>query len=163
MTEPDLHETTPTEGLRELSAEGVQPSWTPLYWFVGALTVLIVLGEFFLDIVLEVIETLRLVLIEAPEEMLEDLLADWLKQHFPQDAHRYSEVTTAIGLTPLKIVLILLAVRWGWRYGRRTLWPRLKRWTGLRYLEVRLAWGELAWPYRLLAGLILLGLLVILI
>ncbi len=159
---------TPTPQSTDLGP--IQPSWKPLYWLVGGLLSLFLLWEIFLEfglhlfeILFEILEKIWLVLIEAPEEFLEDMLADWLKNHFPHDAERYSEITTAIGLTPLKLLLIFLAARWGWRYGKAHLWPRIKRWFRIRYLEVKLAWDELAWPYRIVGVVVLMGLLVIII
>ena len=149
---------------------GVQPSWRPLLWVVGSLVVTIGLWELFLDLgmdlfelIWEVLERVWLVLVEAPEEFLEDRLADWLKNHFPREAHRYSEVATAIGLTPLKIFLVFLLARWGWRHSRSKLWPRICMWFNVRVTEVRLAWDQLWWPYRVLGGLVLLAALVVLI
>jgi hypothetical protein len=95
--------------------------------------------------------------------MLEDALADWLKNHFPHEADRYSEIATALGLTPLKLVLIFFLARWGWRRARAQLWPRFRRWFHIRVTEVKLAWAELSWPYRILGGVLVLGLLILLI
>lgn len=149
----------------------IQPSWKPLWWLGGGLLLLFGLWEGFLlelglnifELLFDVLENVWLVLIEAPEEMLEDQIAEWLKEHFPHEADRYSEIITAVGLTPLKVVLVFLLARWGWRHSHSRLWPRLRNWFRIRVTEVRLAWAELGWPYRLLAGLVLAGLMVILI
>lgn len=149
---------------------GIQPSWKPLIWFGGGLLLLIGLWEVFLDvgldlleILFEILEKIWLVLIEAPEEWLEDQLADWMKQHFQHDAHRYSEITTALGLTPLKIVLMFFLLRWGWRHCRTHVIPQVILWSKIRVTQVRLAWVELWWPYRILGCVALIGIMVVLI
>jgi len=170
MLEPELKEEhNPAEP--DLAArDTIQPSWKPLLWFGGSLVALVALWEVFLELgmnifelLFDVIEHIWLVLIEAPEEMLEDVLAGWLKNHFPHEADRYSEIATAIGLTPLKLVLIFFVARWGWRRTKTEIWPKVRRWINVRVTEVKLAWVELAWHYRILGGFIVLGLLVILI
>ena len=159
MTEPELDEAANAQENAPADPDAIQPSWKPLFWLIGVILGLILLGEFLLEFILEAVETLWLILIEAPEEFLEDLLAEWLKNHFPRDAHRYSEITTAIGLTPLKIVLVLVAARWGWKYSRAHVWPRVRKWFHLRYSEVKYAWLELNWFYRTLVGLAALAFL----
>ncbi|MEY2680841.1 MAG: hypothetical protein RL661_1072 [Pseudomonadota bacterium] len=170
MLEPELNDDiNPTEP--DLAAtDKIQPSWKPLLWFAGSLIATIALWEVFLELgmnifelLFEVLEHIWLVLIEAPEEMLEDVLAGWLKNHFPHEADRYSEIATAIGLTPLKLVLIFFVARWGWRRARTQLWPRVRNWLHVRVTEVKLAWAELAWHYRILGGVLVLGLLILLI
>lgn len=170
MLEPELEEDhNPAEP--DLAAtDTIQPSWKPLLWFGGSLVALMALWEVFLELgmnifelLFDVLEHIWLVLIEAPEEMLEDALADWLKNHFPHEAYRYSEIATAIGLTPLKLLLLYFVARWGWRRAKAQLWPRVRRWFHIRVTEVKLAWAELSWPYRILGGVLLLGLLILLI
>jgi len=171
MLQPDLNEDPPHPATSEPPpTESIQPSWKPLLWSGGSLFAVIALWEVFLELgmnifelLFEVLEKIWLVLIEAPEEMLEDVLAGWLKNHFPHEADRYSEIATALGLTPLKLVLIFFLARWGWRRTKTELWPKVRRWFHVRVTEVKLAWAELAWPYRILGGLLVLGLLVILI
>jgi hypothetical protein len=155
---------------RPVEAELIQPSWKPLLWMGGILLSVIVLWEIFLDLgmnlfelIFEVLEKVWLVLIEAPEEFIEDVLADWLKNHFPHEAERYSEITTAIGLTPLKLLLVIFLARWAWRRARSRLWPRIQHWFHVRVTEVKLAWAELGWPYRILGAMLLLGILLVLI
>lgn len=150
--------------------EDIQPSWKPLLWMGGILLSVIALWEIFLDLgmdlfelIFEILEHVWLVLIEAPEEFLEDVLAGWLKNHFPHEAERYSEITTAIGLTPLKLLLVIFVARWAWRRAKSQLWPRVRRWFHVRVTEVKLAWAELSWPYRILWGALLLGILIVLI
>jgi hypothetical protein len=162
---PEIPEPPPADGS---SASDIQPSWKPLFWLGGGLVLLIGLWEIFLelglhlfDLLFEILENIWLVLIEAPEEYLEDLIAEGLKNHFPHEADRYSEITTAIGLTPLKLLLIIFLVRWGWRHSRNNLWPRLRQWFHIRLTEVRLAWAELWWPYRILGGLLVLMILLL--
>lgn len=140
----------------------VAPSWKPLYWFVGILATLILLWEFFLELFLDIIEHVWLILIEAPEELLEDLLTEWLKQHFPHDADYYAEITTAIGLTPLKLLLVVVLARWFWRHGRSTLFPRWLAFIRGQAGQVRQAWHELTWTHRILAGTALVAVLVVL-
>lgn len=124
---------------------------------------LLELGLNIFELLFDIVEQVWLVLIEAPEEMLEDQIAVWLKNHFPHEADRYSEIITAIGLTPVKLLLVFLLARWGWRHSRTTLWPHLRNGFRIRVTEVRLAWAELRWLYRLLVGLVLVGFLFILI
>jgi hypothetical protein len=141
---------------QEIDAD-IQPSWKPLFWSVGVLAALVGLGELViefgldtLEFVFELLEKVYLVVVEAPEELLEDKIEDWLAEHFPHQAARYSELITAIGLTPLKILLGLLLLRWLWRHSRHTLLPRFARWVRRQWLAVRLAWRLLAWPYKAL-------------
>ena len=148
----------------------IEPSWKPFYWFVGTVVALFLLGELIIDFGLEVaeflwvlIEKLWLILIEAPEEWLEDRLADYLKQHFPHEAERYSEIATALGLTPLKLVLVLLVGRWGVRRIRRVIWPKVQAAVRRRVRQVQLAWDILSLPQKIFAGTITLVLLVVLI
>ena len=142
----------------------------PPKYFGGGLSLLVVLWEVFLELgihifefLLEVLEKIWLVLVEAPEELLEDQLASWLKNHFPHEADRYSEVATALGLTPLKIFLIFILGRMAFRFLKTKAWPKARIWTLIRITEVRLAFDELAWPYRILGGVLLLGVLIVLI
>lgn len=148
----------------------IAPSWKPLYWAAGVLTAFIALWEIFLDLgmdlfelLLDLIEHVWLVLVEAPEELLEDQIEKWLKQHYPHDADRYSELITVYGLTPLKAVLVVLLARWLWRKARAHLFPRIVLFFRRNYAAVRLAWQLLAWPYKALAGVVVLGVLAILI
>ena len=158
-----------TEG-PEISEDAVTPSWKPLLWLIGCLTLVFGLWELFLDlganileIVVELLDNIWLVLIEAPEEWLEDKIADWLKHHFPHDAYHMSEVTTAVGLLLPKILLVYFLVRWLWTHSKTRLLPRFRRWAMIRVIQVKLAWQNLAWPIRWLVGLLVIGVLVILI
>lgn len=150
--------------------EMVEPSWRPFYWFVGSFVALFLLGELIVDFGLEVaeflwvlIEKVWLVLIEAPEEWLEDRLADYLKQHFPHEAERYSEIATAMGLTPLKLVLVFFFGRYLYRQVRMNLWPRIVAGVRRQVRQVHLAWNILSLPQKIFATLVFLVLLVILI
>ncbi len=170
MPQPDLNDDRNSVEPDSIPLQDIQPSWKPLLWFGGSFIALIALWEVFLELgmniftlLFDVLENIWLVLIEAPEEVLEDLLEDWLKNHFPHEADRYSEIATAIGLTPLKLALIFFVARWGWRWARAKVWLRVRRWFHIRVTEVKLAWAELAWPYRILGGLLVLALLVLLI
>lgn len=148
----------------------VEASWKPFYWFVGSFVAMFLLGEFLLDFglelfefLLEVIEKIWLVLIEAPEEWLEDRLADYLKQHFPHEAERYSEIATALGLTPLKLLLALVFIRYAFRKCRDVIWPKVRRWVRIRVKQVQLAWGHLHLVQKIFAGAVFILLLVVLI
>ena len=168
---------TDTENEKNLSnaemppgAEGITPSWKPLWWTLGTLGVLVGLGEFALEFVLDMLElifdlfeNLYLVLIEAPEEILEDYIEEWLGEHFPQDASRYSEMVTAIGLTPLKLLVGFVLLKNLWRYSMQYGLPWVIRRVKRHYQSVRLAIGLLAWPYKVLAIVVLSGLLLVLI
>jgi hypothetical protein len=150
---------------RALDESGdIQPSWKPLLWFLGGLAVLLGLWEVLLEfglnlfeLIFDILENVWLVLIEAPEEFLEDLIAEWLDNHFPHDADRYSEIITAFGLTPLKIFLVFLILRWAWRHSRERLIPRIVAWFRHRVAEVRLAWFYLPWMYKVLLGVVAVG------
>lgn len=160
----------PLDEAAGIQEDAIEPSWKPFYWFVGSVVALFLLGELIIDFGLEVaeflwvlIEKVWLVLIEAPEEWLEDRLADYLKQHFPHEAERYSEIATALGLTPLKLVLVLLMGRWGIRRVRTVVWPKARDAVRRRVRQVQLAWALLSLPQKIFAGTITLILLVVLI
>jgi hypothetical protein len=161
MTEPDPKELAISRDAD--AAQAVEPSWKPLLWLVAGLAVLVGLGELLFDALLEVGETLFLVLVEAPEEFLEDWIEEWLKENHPHDADRYSEMITAIGLTPVKILTGLILARWLWLHARRSFFPRARAFLWRQWLAVRLAWKALFWPYKILAGLAVLGVLAVLI
>lgn len=171
MSDPDTKEAHENSQSARPPATDIQPSWKPLWWLSAGLILLIGLWEGVLlelglnvfELLLDLLENIWLVLIEAPEEFLEDQIAEWLKIHFPHEADRYSEIITAIGLTPLKVLLVFFLARWGWRHARTNLWPRVRHWFHIRITEVRLAWADLWWPYRVLAGVLVFGLLVLLI
>lgn len=148
----------------------VTPSWKPLGWALGILGIAVILGEFALELVIDllelifdVVENIYLVLVEAPEEILEDYIEQWLEEHYPQDASRYSEMVTAIGLTPVKLLVGLVLLRNLWKYGREHGFPRIGRWLKRHYLSVRLAFRLLAWPYKIVAAIVVLVVLVVLI
>lgn len=163
MADPDQKELVVFPDQTPASIPDVEPSWKPLFWLVGGLTVLIVLGELLFDVFLDVAEVLFLALVEAPEELLEDKIEEWLKVHYPHDADRYSELITAIGLTPVKILTGILMARWLWRHSHSKLFPKFRAYLYRQYTAVRLAWQALAWYYKVLAGVLALGILVVLI
>mgnify|MGYP006280401643 CR=1 FL=1 len=146
------------------------PSWKPLWWVLGITASMIVLGELILEfgmnaleVVFDVLEHVYLVLIEAPEEILEDYIEEWLENHFPNDASRYSEMVTAIGLTPVKILVGIVLLKNLWMYSKHHFLPRLLRWIRRHYLSVKLAYQILPWHYKILVGVLVLGGLVILL
>lgn len=148
----------------------ITPSWKPLWWVLGTLAVAVILGEFALEFIIEaleflfeIIEHIYLVLVEAPEEILEDYIEEWLKEHYPMDASRYSEMVTAIGLTPVKILVGIVLLKALWGYIREHGFPRMGRWLNRHYQSVRLAIKLLAWPYKVLAVAGIMGILLILI
>jgi hypothetical protein len=143
--------------------EPVEPSWKPLLWLIGGLVVLIGLGELLIDVLLDMAETLFLVLVEAPEEILEDQIEDWLKVHVPHDADVYSERIAFYGLTPIKILTGVILARWLWRHSHSNLFPKFRAYLYRQYTAVRLAWQALAWYYKILTGMAVLGVLAILI
>ncbi len=150
--------------------EDIQPSWKPLWWVLGILFAVLGLGEFIiefgmeaLELVFDIFENIYLVLVEAPEEILEDYIEEWLKQHFPNDASLYSEMVTAIGLTPVKILVGFVLLRGLWRYSKTHFLPKLLLWLKRHYLSVRLAIRLLAWPYKIIAAVVLLGILAVII
>jgi hypothetical protein len=146
----------------QLPPDAVEPSWKPLLWWAGGLAALVLLWELLFDALLDVGETLFLVLVEGPEELLEDQIEEWLKERFPHDADYYSEMITALGLTPFKIVLGLLLLRWLWAHTRRSLAPKALAFLRRQWLSVWLAWKALGWPYKL-AALVAVGLLALML
>jgi hypothetical protein len=170
MHDPDLKKDPDLDPFDDVDHEEVEASWTPFFWFLGSAVAIFVLGELLIDFgieffefLFEILERVWLVLIEAPEEWLEDRLADYLKQHFPHEAERYSEIATAMGLTPLKLILVMVFGRFAYRKIRNIYWPRARRWFRLRVKQVRLAWHGLTLMQKILAGTVSLVLLVILI
>lgn len=170
MRDPDLKKDVGPDPGRNDDEEFIEASWKPFYWFLGSFVAMFVLGELLIDFGLhffeflfEVLEKIWLVLIEAPEEWLEDQLADYLKQHFPHEAERYSEIATALGLTPLKLFLLLVLGRYGLRRLRDEYWPRLCRWFRIRVKQVHLAWDALTLVQKIISGAVFIVLLVILI
>jgi hypothetical protein len=153
MSEHNSEEFTTTQNG---SVEAVAPSWKPLLWLVASVVTLVVLGELMFEMLLELGETLFLYVVEGPEEMLEDQLEDWLTEHFPHDADRYSEMITAFGVTPLKVLTALFVLRWLWVHTHTTLLPKLGAFIKRHSLAVWLAWGQLPWYYKLL-GVIVIG------
>ena len=170
MRDPDFKKDVDPDVGDHADEELIEASWKPFYWFLGSFVAMFVLGELLIDFGLhffeflfEVIEKVWLVLIEAPEEWLEDQLADYLKQHFPHEAERYSEIATALGLTPLKLIFLVLLGRYGFRKMRDEYWPRLRRWFRIRVKQVHLAWEALTLVQKIISGAVFLVLLVILI
>jgi hypothetical protein len=139
----------------------VAPSWKPLLWLAGGLTVLIVLGEVFFDVLLEGLELLGEVIffaVEGSEEHLEDKIEEW----FDLDPY-HAEIVTAWTMTPFKILLAIFVLRWLWRRAHGKLFPRIAAYIKRQYTAVRLAWQLLAWPFKILAVAAALGGLLILI
>lgn len=170
MRNPDLKKDISPDLGESDDEQFIEASWKPFYWFLGTLVALFVLGELLIDFGLhffeflfEVLEKIWLVLIEAPEEWLEDQLADYLKQHFPHEAERYSEIATAMGLTPLKLILLLLIGRYGIRKWRDEYWPRSRRWFRIRVKQVQLAWGALTLIQKVISGAVFVIFMIILI
>ena len=136
----------------------VQPSWKPLLWLVGGVLAAVLLWELLFDAMLELGEFLFLTLVEGPEEVLEDYIEEWLKEYHPHQADYYSEMITAIGLTPVKILTGLLLLRWLWKRPRHRFMAFLRR----QSLAVWLAWKALPWYYRLASVLALVIVAIIL-
>ena len=170
MTDSDQKTLNKSRFFDHPDPESVEASWKPLLWVGGFLVSLIILWEIFLELgihifsfLFEIIEKIWLVLIEAPEELLEDKIEDWLKVHFPHDADYYSEIVTAFGLMPLKIFLVLMLLRWLWRHAQTNLWPKWRLWLSTKVMQVRLAWRDLAWPYRILIFIVLIPIVIIIL
>lgn len=149
---PDQPATLPTD---------VEPSWKPLFWVLGIVMLMLILEEVFFEIILEIFEFIGeaiFFVVEGSEEHLEDKIEEW----FELDPY-HAEIVTAWSLTPVKIFLGFLALRWLWKLMRRRLFP----WIAASYRRhssaVRLAWRLLFWPYKILAVVVTLGILVILI
>jgi hypothetical protein len=150
MSEHDSEKSVLAQG-----GAAVAPSWKPLLWLVGGVAALVLLGELLFETLLEVGETLFLYLVEGPEEVLEDHLEAWLTQHYPHDADRYSEMITAFGVTPIKILTAVLLLRWLWTHTHTSLLPKSRAFLKRQSLAVWLAWKALPWYYKLLSVLAL--------
>ncbi|SMF95976.1 hypothetical protein SAMN02949497_3354 [Methylomagnum ishizawai] len=139
----------------------VQPSWTPLYWFLGFVALAFILEEALFEFILEILEFIGdsiFFVVEGSEEHLEDQIEEW----FDLDPY-HAEIVTAWTLTPVKILAGLLLLRWLWRKARRQWFPKIAAFFRRQYRAVRLAWNLLAWPYKLLAGVVVVGVLAVLI
>ncbi len=139
----------------------VEPSWKPLLWLVGGLTVIIALGEVFFDVLLEILEFIGegiFFVVEGSEEHLEDKIEEW----FDLDPY-HAEIVTAWSMTPLKILLAIFALKWLWRLAHGKLFPRFMAYLKRQYTAVRLAWDILAWPFKALVAVALLGALALII
>jgi hypothetical protein len=162
MAEPDPPQKPLILTTRNIEAvPAVEPSWKPLFWLVGGLALIIALGEMFFEFILELLETLGeaiFYVVEGSEELLEDKIEEW----FDLDPY-HAEIVTAWSMTPLKLLLAVLVLRWLWRLGRARLFPRIAAYSKRQYASVRLAWDALAWPYKLLLATGILGGLLILI
>jgi hypothetical protein len=133
----------------------VEPSWKPLLWFAGGLTLLIVLGEVFFDVFLEGLEFLGegiFFVVEGSEEHLEDKIEEW----FDLDPY-HAEIVTAWTMTPFKILLAIFALKWLWRFAHSKLFPKTVAYIKRQYTAVLLAWQVLAWPFKILAAVVALG------
>ena len=64
---------------------------------------------------------------------------------------------------PLKIFLVLMLLRWLWRHTQTTLWPKWRLWLSTKVMQVRLAWRDLAWPYRILIFIVLIPIVIIIL
>ena len=139
----------------------VEPSWRPLLWVAGCLAAIIGLGEFFLDVVLEVLELIGegiFFVVEGSEEHLEDKIEEW----FDLDPF-HAEIVTAWGMTPVKLLLGFLVLRWLWRKAHSQLLPRVVAYLKRQVRAVLLAWGELPWPYKAMIAMAAFGALAVLI
>lgn len=161
MAEPDSKEPITLAPRKAEPDPTVEPSWKPLLWLAGSLTVIIALGEVFFELLLDLLETLGEAVffaVEGSEELLEDKIEEW----FDLDPY-HAEIVTAWSMTPLKLLLAFLLLRWLWRMGRTRLFPRVAAYGKRQYASVGLAWQELAWPYKVLLAAGILGGLLILI
>ncbi|MGZ8216030.1 hypothetical protein [Methylomagnum sp.] len=143
------------------AAPAVEPSWKPLLWFGGGLAIIIGLGEVFFDLLLEVLEMFGEAIffaVEGSEEILEDKIEEW----FELDPY-HAEIVTAWTMSPVKLFLAFLALRWLWRHSHSKLFPKIRAYLHRQYTAVRLAWQALAWYYKIPLVVVVLGILVILI
>lgn len=149
----------PTPDLGDTQA--VQPSWRPLLILVGILWILLEFAEALFEFLLEMLELFGkgiFFAVEGSEELLEDKVEEWL------DLDPYhAEMLTAWTTTPLKLLAALLILRWLWKLARAKLFPRIAAFAQRQILAVRLAWDVLAWSYRILLAVGILGVLIILI
>lgn len=163
MADPDSKELPPIASPHTDAdaAPVVEPSWKPLLWFGGILAVIIGLEEVFFELILEVLEMIGegiFFVVEGSEELLEDKIEEW----FELDPY-HAEIVTAWTLSPVKLFLAFLALRWLWRHSRLKLFPKIRAYLHRQYTAVRLAWQALAWYYKILLALAVLGVLAILI
>jgi hypothetical protein len=147
MTDPtESADNAPADKGTQLGRQ-IEPSWRPLYWFIAVLALLIGLGEVFFDLILEAAELVAeaaFYTVEGSEELLEDRIEEWL------DLDPYhAEIVTAWTMTPLKILLVIVVLRWLWVLLRKKWLPLWLAHLNRHYLAVRAAWQELFWPYRI--------------
>ncbi|WP_434129951.1 hypothetical protein [Methylocaldum sp. GT1BB] len=139
-----------------------EPSWKPLLWFGIGLVAVIASAELIFELILDILELLGdaiFILVEGGEEILiEDKLEDWFDL-----SPRHAELITAWTITPLKILLAIVTVRWLWRYSRTRLIPALMRWIKKQLKILRLSWSALWWPWKGVVLSMLIGSLFVLI
>lgn len=139
-----------------------EPSWKPLLWFGIGLVAVTASAELIFELILDIMELLGdaiFILVEGGEEILiEDKLEDWFDL-----SPRHAELITAWTITPLKILLGIVTVRWLWRYSRTMLIPALMRWIKKQLKILRLSWSALWWPWKGVVLSMLIGSLFVLI
>jgi hypothetical protein len=139
-----------------------QPSWKPLLWFGIGLVAVIASAELIFELILNLVDLLGdtiFILVEGSEEIfIEDKLEDWFDL-----SPRHAELITAWTITPLKILLGILTVKWLWRYSRTKLFPAFARWIKKQLNILRLSWSALWWPWKGVVVTMLLGSLFVLI
>ncbi|HYE34224.1 hypothetical protein [Methylocaldum sp.] len=153
----------PNSGLENSEADmQLKPSWKPLLWFGFGLITVIATAELILEFSLEILELIGEVifyLIEGSEELLiEDKLEDWFDL-----SPRHAELITAWTVTPLKILLAFVTLKWLWRYSRTRLIPALMRWMKKQLKILSLSWSALWWPWKGVVVSMLIGGLFVLI
>jgi hypothetical protein len=161
MTDPDLKDQPIFPSPDFESAPNVEPSWKPLLWLVGGLAVAIGLGEIFFELILEGLEMLGegvFYVVEGSEELLEDKIEEW----FELDPY-HAEIVTAWTMTPVKLLLAFIALKWLWRFSHNKLFPKIAAYIKRQYTAVQLAWRALAWPFKILIAIAAVGGLVVLI
>ena len=160
MTDPESKDAA-VPSAAALDEPPVEPSWKPLLWLVGGLAVVVGLGEVLFDLLLDILELIGegiFFVVEGSEEHLEDKIEEW----FDLDPF-HAEIVTAWSLTPVKILLAILALKWLWRKAHSKLIPRIVARLKRQQLAVRLAWRLLAWPYKALLAVAVLGALALVI
>ncbi|MGX2039551.1 hypothetical protein ACWJKU_05370 [Methylocaldum sp. MU1018] len=153
----------PNSGLENSETDTeLKPGWKPLLWFGISLVIAVVAAELILEFSFQILELLGsaiFFIVEGSEEIfIEDKLEDWFDL-----SPRHAELITAWTMTPLKILLGILVLRWFWRYSRTRLVPALARWIKKQLRILNLSWSALWWPWKGLIVSMLIGSLFVLI
>ena len=160
MNENEKH-TSANPSQDTISAIPTDPGWKPLAWFLGAIGLVIALGELLLEYGWELLvlggEGIFYV-VEGSEEFLEDAVEGWFNLE-PWEA----EMVTAWSTLPFKILLGFLILRLLWGLIKDKGFPAVKVWFQGQWRLIKLSWQFLWWPWKgclICAGLGVLAILI---